>query len=175
MAQKLPPHEFEQLIKNAPLVSIDLVVRTRTGKVLLGRRSNDPAKEFFFVPGGRIFKDERIEEAFSRLAMEELGLRLKIADARSLGVHQHFYPTNVFGTQGFGTHYVVLAYELLRDEEIQHLPKGQHSEYQWMTMEQALGHPEVHPNSKAYLHNRTGSQNFEQEETKGGKSHPGFH
>jgi colanic acid biosynthesis protein WcaH len=151
MAQKLPPHDFEQIIKNGPLVSIDLVVRTKDGKLLLGLRSNEPAKGCFFVPGGRIFKDENFEEAFSRITEEELGVKMNMTEAHSLGVNQHFYPTNAVGTPGFGTHYVVLAYELLLDEEIPRLPKNQHSEYQWMTAEQALSHPMVHSNSKEYL------------------------
>jgi len=151
MAQKLPLQEFEQIIKYAPLVAIDLVVRTATGKLLLGLRSNEPAKGYFFVPGGRIMKDERIEDAFGRLTEEELGLKQSITEAHSLGVHQHFYATNAIGVQGFGTHYVVLAYELLLEEEIKNLPKSQHSEYQWMSVEQALSDPTVHSNSKAYL------------------------
>jgi colanic acid biosynthesis protein WcaH len=158
MAQKLTLQEFAQIIKLTPLVSIDLVVRTKTGKLLLGLRSNEPAKGFFFVPGGRIFKDEKFEDAFDRLTVEELGVKLNIAEAHSLGVYQHFYPTNAIGTQGFGTHYVVIAYELLLDEEIQHLPKSQHSEYQWMTVQQALCHPKVHPNSKTYFRQKFQSE-----------------
>ena len=153
MAQKLPTGDFAQLIKNAPLVAIDFVVRTTIGKLLLGLRSNEPARGFYFVPGGRIFKDERIADAFSRLAGEELGIDRKITDKNVcfLGVYQHFYSTNALGISGFGTHYVVLAYEMIVEAEILHLPKTQHGQYEWMTPEQALNHPNVHDHSKDYL------------------------
>jgi colanic acid biosynthesis protein WcaH len=68
-----------------------------------------------------------------------------------LGVFEHFYDTNAMGVQGFGTHYVVLARELLLENEIPNLPKVQHSDFRWMTADQALANPEVHPNSQAYL------------------------
>lgn len=55
-----------------PLVAIDLIVRSEE-KVLLGRRTNEPAKGFFFVPGGRIFKGETARTAFQRITLAELG------------------------------------------------------------------------------------------------------
>jgi hypothetical protein len=43
----------------APLVSIDLIIRDNADRVLLGLRNNEPAKGYFFVPGGIILKDCR--------------------------------------------------------------------------------------------------------------------
>ncbi len=153
MAQKLPSAEFAQLIKNAPLISIDLVVRTAAGKLLLGLRNNEPARGCYFVPGGRIFKDERMADAFGRVAREELGIELKMTtdNVTSLGAHEHFYDTNALGLPGFGTHYVVLAYKIQLADEIHTLPPSQHSRYLWMAAEQALNDPLVHENSKAYI------------------------
>ena len=151
MPKKLSMADFEQIVRNTPLVAIDLVVRSRDGRLLLGRRNNEPAKDWFFVPGGRIFKGERIEDAFSRIVEDELGIKRGINEAHSLGVHQHFYQTNALGIQGFGTHYIVMAYELRLESGLRELPQGQHCEYRWMTWEEAGAHAEVHPNSKAYL------------------------
>ena len=49
---------FKSVIENAPLVSIDLVVKNSLGQYLFGYRTNRPAKGFWFVPGGRIHKGE---------------------------------------------------------------------------------------------------------------------
>ena len=143
--------EFHDVVKNTPLVSIDLVVRTKTGKVLLGKRTNEPATGTLFVPGGRIRKDETIGNAFGRLTRVELGREYKLSDGHFLGVFEHFYQTNALNVPGFGTHYVVLAYELSIEGEIVELPKAQHSEYHWMTELDARNEPAVHENSRAYF------------------------
>jgi len=54
---RLGREEFLEVVERAPLVSIDLIVRRGDGLVLLGRRTNEPAKDFWFVPGGRIYKN----------------------------------------------------------------------------------------------------------------------
>jgi colanic acid biosynthesis protein WcaH len=48
----LSPDEFAQLVRIAPLVSIDVIVRDGQGSVLLGRRNFEPAKGSYFVPVG---------------------------------------------------------------------------------------------------------------------------
>lgn len=58
---------FRTVVESTPLVSIDLVVRNQQGNILLGERTNRPAQGYWFVPGGRILKDETFEGAFKRL------------------------------------------------------------------------------------------------------------
>ena len=58
----LDKKDFSELIKKAPLIAIDLcIVHKRC--ILLGKRINNPAKNFFFVPGGRVLKNEKIKNA----------------------------------------------------------------------------------------------------------------
>ena len=86
---------FSTVIENAPLISIDLVVKNSEDKILLGQRVNKPAKNSWFVPGGRIYKDEKIEDAFQRITKDEIGKIYKIDNAKFKGVYQHFYNDNV--------------------------------------------------------------------------------
>ena len=51
---------FSTVISSTPLISIDLIVKNKSKKVLLGKRVNEPAFEFWFVPGERVFKDESL-------------------------------------------------------------------------------------------------------------------
>src|SRR5215217_682629 len=88
---------FTQLVRLTPLVSIDLVIRNNEQKVLVALRTNEPAKGVYFVPGGCIRNNETIESAFTRILKAETGCIAKLADARFLGVFQHFYSTNRFG------------------------------------------------------------------------------
>ncbi len=73
MAQRLDELTFKTVVASTPLVSMDLIVRNKRDQVLLGLRTNRPAQGFWFVPGGRICKDETFEQAFVRLTEMELG------------------------------------------------------------------------------------------------------
>jgi colanic acid biosynthesis protein WcaH len=147
----LKKEDFVQIVRHTPLVSIDLVVRDADGKVLLGLRKNEPARNFWFVPGGRIRKDETLEAAFDRLCREELGLSLKMGEAKFLGVFEHLYPANFAAEPGFGTHYVVLAYQLVLRNGLGTPPAEQHDQYEWFHPKTLLEMPDVHGNTKAYF------------------------
>lgn len=141
---------FRQIVAKTPLISVDLIVRNKKEQVLLGLRLNRPAQGYWFVPGGRIRKDERIEAAFRRLTIAELGCACVIDNARFLGVYEHFYDDN-FSDKNFTTHYVVLGYEILIQENELNLPKEQHAKYRWNTIEQIISDPSVHDNTKLYF------------------------
>jgi colanic acid biosynthesis protein WcaH len=147
----MAPEEFARVIRLTPLIAIDLVVKSPEGRVLIGRRINEPAKGFFFVPGSRISKNETLDAAFRRITREELNREVAPEQARFLGVYEHFYPTNRFGEPGFGTHYVVLAHELPLEIDIKDLPTDQHGEYRWLYPKDILSSPDVHANTKAYF------------------------
>ena len=94
--QWLDRDTFKTIIDTTPLVSIDLLVRNAQGQILVGIRVNRPAQGYWFVPGGRILKNERLAEAFSRLTEAELGLKLDIKHARYLGLYEHLYDDSIF-------------------------------------------------------------------------------
>ncbi|WP_237067320.1 GDP-mannose mannosyl hydrolase [Microbulbifer guangxiensis] len=147
---KLPEETFKTVVSSTPLVSIDLVVSNSAGDILLGERLNRPAQGYWFVPGGRIVKDESMAEAFERLTEEELGVRVPLAEAEFLGPYEHFYSDN-FSAKEFSTHYVVLGYQLELDIPLEELPKQQHGRYRWWSRDQMLADPAVHVHSKWYL------------------------
>ena len=148
---RLGREEFLEVVERTPLVSIDLIVRRSDGRVLLGKRTNEPAKGYWFVPGGRIRKNERLADAFRRICEAELGRSFAITDAKFLGVFEHLYHTNFAGKPGTGTHYVVLAYELHADGLPGTLPADQHGEFDWFEVRRILGLEAVHPNTRAYF------------------------
>jgi colanic acid biosynthesis protein WcaH len=143
--------EFAEVVKKTPLVSIDLVVKNSRDEILVGLRKNEPAKGFWFVPGGRVLKDERIAEAFERVAHGELGIGLAFEDARFLGVFEHLYPTNFTQKGDFSTHYIALAYEVRIGETVLDLPDDQHSKYKWLNEESLDKQQNVHPYTKVYF------------------------
>jgi len=139
---------FSSIIHYTPLISIDLIVENSNGEVLLGKRVNEPAKSFWFVPGGRIFKDETLDTAFSRTVKEEIGLDLARKDALFMGVYEHFYDNNVFNNE-FSTHYIVLGHKIVTDEKL--TLNNQHEKYEWFTKEFILNDESVHKYTKNYF------------------------
>jgi colanic acid biosynthesis protein WcaH len=143
--------KFSYIVRCAPLPSLDLIIRDSDGRVLVGFRTNEPAKNYYFVPGGVIRKNESIELAFARILRAETGCRASFSDARFLGVFQHFYSTNRFGDPSYGTHYIVLAYELQLDHCPAIVLDAQHSESKWMAEADLVSAGDVHENTKAYF------------------------
>lgn len=143
--------EFIDLLHLSPLVSIDIVARDRQGRVLLGLRRNAPARDTWFVPGGRICKDETFATALARISEGELGVTLRLEDVELLGVYQHIYPDNAFGEPDLGTHYVVIACRARLEPEQLDVDGEQHSDARWAPVDELLADPGVHGNTKAYF------------------------
>ncbi|MFA9517442.1 GDP-mannose mannosyl hydrolase, partial [Halopenitus sp. H-Gu1] len=91
MSEWIPKEEWETIVRNVPIVSVDLVVKRSDG-IVLGKRTNEPAKGEWFVPGGRVQKSEARIEAVHRIAKEELGISVKVSE--SLGAFEHRYETS---------------------------------------------------------------------------------
>lgn len=148
---KLENNDFLQIIAKTPLVSIDLIVRDERDRILLGLRRNKPAQGYWFVPGGRIFKDERISQALARIGREELGFPLSADGVRFMGVFEHLYKDNFAGEPGVSTHYVVLGCEVLQRVTLEQLPKSQHSDWRFWDIDELMASGEVHKYAKAYF------------------------
>lgn len=143
--------DFRRAVEMLPLVSIDLLLRDSGGRYLTGLRRNPPAQGAWFVPGGRIRKNETLPQALQRIAREELGLALPAQAWRPRGVYEHFYGTNFAGETGRTTHYIVLAYEAELTLDCVSLPPGQHRRYRWQPAAAIAADPGAHPYTQAYF------------------------
>ena len=139
---------FKTIIDSAPLISIDILLK-KDNKFLLGRRVNKPAQGYFFSTGGRINKNETIDNAMARVALDELNIELK-SIPKFIGVFEHFYDDSIY--KDVSTHYVNIAYEY-EVEEIPDLPTEQHSEYKWFAIDELLENKQVHKYTKNYFRN----------------------
>jgi len=149
-AGRLNDDTFKTIVRNAPLISIDLIIRDTCGKILVGMRTNEPAKGFYFVPGGVIRKNETLADAFSRIVAAETGRHANISEAEFAGVFEHFYKTNRYEEPGYGTHYVVLAYRLAWPDNLEVTADDQHSHFKWIDAAELSRSSQVHENSRAY-------------------------
>ena len=145
---KLYNEDFLLVIDSTPLVSIDLIVRDLNGRILMGKRRNQPALGSWFVPGGRIKKGEDLESAIARIGKDELCVNITRKEGRLIDVFDHFYDTNFANAKGIQTQYVVIAYEYYLDLDINELPLDQHSKWQWFSESQS---DKTHKNSADYF------------------------
>ncbi|MDN5051238.1 GDP-mannose mannosyl hydrolase [Aliarcobacter butzleri] len=141
--------KFKTLVDIAPLVSIDFIIKNQDNKILLGKRVNKPACGYFFTLGGRVFKNETINEAKKRVLKDEIGLNIEDFNPKFIGVFEHFYKDS-FVDDNISTHYVNLAYEI-NISYIQDLPNKQHSNYIWLSLNELLNFNEVHKYVKDYF------------------------
>jgi colanic acid biosynthesis protein WcaH len=146
----LDPELFGVVVENTPLVAIDFIV-IDSESMLVGKRINRPAKDMFFVPGGRICKGESFKSAFSRVSETEIGKSLAPDDCKFLGIFDHFYPNSAV-SEDISTHYTVLAHVVdIRDHDLD-LDKmfDQHTEFKMMRMQTVVDNNRVHENTKTY-------------------------
>eukprot|EP00727_Mastigamoeba_balamuthi_P009117 m51a1_g4828 hypothetical protein (159) ;mRNA; f:182243-182872 len=149
----LPRDEWLQVVEKAVLVSIDLILRRREdGRVLVGLRTNEPARGCWFVPGGCVRKGERLDDAYRRISAAELGDTLERRNSRLVGAFDHWYDTNFALKEGVSTQYVCLAHvaEVDGPRARKWQVDEQHSQWRWLTVEELGSLPEVHPNTRAY-------------------------
>lgn len=147
MSKFIPMEQFKTVIEYTPLISIDLVTMFKD-KVLLGRRVNKPAKDFYFTTGGIVRKNELFREAQKRIAKNELGLELT-TELKFIGIFEHFYNDSIF--DNISTHYVNHGYLLELEKELINLPQEQHSDYKWFGIKELLQSDEVHKYVKDYF------------------------
>ncbi|GGC48592.1 GDP-mannose mannosyl hydrolase [Haloferax sulfurifontis] len=138
----IPDDEWETIVANVPLVSVDLVIR-HEGGVVLGLRENDPARGEWFVPGGTVFKNETLTDAVHRVADKELGVDVTIQSR--LGTFEHFYDTSeVDGVDS--KHYLATVFEVTLDDDNLEMD-AQHSKLE--VFEPPYGN--LHPYVERYL------------------------
>ena len=147
---------FEKIVKFSPIAAIDLCILNEKNEILLGKRINPPAKNYFFVPGGRIRKSEKISNAIRRILKDEINFEINdenLDKINLLGVFEHFYDDNFYGNKLFKSHYVVLAYSIqlkmlnkIKKKKI----NDQHEYYIWYGSDR-VKEIKIHQYAKDYL------------------------
>ncbi|WP_251328451.1 GDP-mannose mannosyl hydrolase [Haloplanus pelagicus] len=138
----IPEDAWRTVVRNVPIVSVDLIVR-HDGGVVLGKRENRPGRGEWFVPGGRVLKDEAIDDAIDRVAREELGVAVDVEER--LGVYEHFWERSEFDDVPT-KHYLVVGV-VVRPRSDAFVADDQHAELRIFE----APFPDLHPYVEAYL------------------------
>lgn len=141
-------NDYLNILKNSHVVSVDLIIMDTTDNVLLGKRNNAPAKDFWFVPGGRIQKNETLDDAIKRISLQETGNSL--SKTNFIGLYHHNYNDN-YDNNSFGTNYIVLGVGVKINNNINISPDKQHDDFKWWSISDLMASQNVHINTKNYF------------------------
>lgn len=146
---RLSKDDFSYFVKRMPLVSIDLCVSVDDKYMALVNRKKPPASGYLFTPGGRIQKNEGMDQAIHRILNDELGINYEARNCEFLDVFEHFYEDSAFSSY-IGTHYVCLLFSY-KLESCDQLNLGSvntslvgHDEVVWVDIENDLRKPKIH-------------------------------
>lgn len=76
-SHNLSLEEFRLIYGKVPRLTVEIVIQTADG-IVFAKRSIDPWLGLWHLPGGTVFKGERIEQAVKRIAREEAGVEIGI-------------------------------------------------------------------------------------------------
>lgn len=120
----IPEGRYKEILKEMPICCVDLIITYRNKSLIL-KRANKPAKGKWWLPGGRILKNETIKHAAIRKAKEEAGLDCNFI--KKLGVYETIFKDGPFG---LGIHTInVLC--LLKAKTNKVRLDSAHTEYKW--------------------------------------------
>lgn len=122
----IPTELYSKIHELLPIVCIDLVI-VKNGHILLLKRNRKPAEGQYWLPGGRMLRDETFVDGAKRLALGETGLHVDAIE--TLGVDNLMFPDDPFG-HGKGTHTVTVIVKCVPvDTEVK--IDGNHDTYVW--------------------------------------------
>ena len=144
--------DFRFVVRTTPLFAIDLIVQDHRQHVLVGLRENQPAKNFWFVPGGRVLKNEPLGKACARILATEVGLPMPDGASIQLrGLFEHIYTEGQFDDESINAHYIIAAcnFTLPPNRAITH--DDQHAVMKFVSIDALLADSRVHPFTKNYF------------------------
>ncbi len=118
-------------MENVPIICVDLLVKYNDTYLLMLRKNN-PIKGKYWMPGGRVYKNESLGKAVKRKCLEECGVKVK--NYKKVGVIEYIKEEAPFNNIKSGIHVVSIVYEILIDSK-NILMDSQHDDYKWVSFE----------------------------------------
>jgi len=108
---------YGDAVQNLPIPCVDIFLFNPYSKsYLLVLRKDPPAQNFWWPPGGRVYKGETLAECAKRKCREELGLKATdVTVLKNLGVVETFFPDSAWNTQ---THTINVLYLLRLNSDV---------------------------------------------------------
>ncbi|GAC1468200.1 MAG: NUDIX domain-containing protein [Isosphaeraceae bacterium] len=124
----IPQSVYELILQNVPIACVDIAI-VASGGVLLVRRKDRPAAGEWWLPGGRVYKGEKMCAAARRKGVEEVGLECHVGPI--IHTAETIFPDGPHGIPVHSINSCFLLYPINRDSEVEVRLDGHHSSYQW--------------------------------------------
>ena len=126
----IPDDTYTQIKSLMPIPCVDLLI-LHDNRLLLMLRNNEPGKDLWFTPGGRVHVGETLEEAVQRVLEKETGLKPLYIEQR--GTMSHIWPTE---------HAITTFYRVeVNDSNI--TMNEEHRDYRWFSKLPKDSHPNL--------------------------------
>lgn len=116
---------YNQILRTMPIICVDGIIFNDKHEILFLKRNNEPEKNKWWFPGGRLLKNENLENAIVRKFKEEVDLEVTVK--KFIGVTETIFDTGPFDIP---VHTVNFTF-LLDSEKYQLKIDELHSEYIW--------------------------------------------
>ena len=123
----IPEEDYRKIVDLMPIVCIDAIIVNENNEFLLIKRRNEPLKGEYWVPGGRLFKNEPLRKAAERKVREELGLNAGVL--MPIGVYEDVFERNPLNVSS-GLHTISIVYLVVVEKDSVVLD-GQSEDWGW--------------------------------------------
>lgn len=132
---------YTKILEHVPICAVDFVL-VHQGKVLLALRKDEPAKGQWWIPGGRVLKNETLVDAVKRKAKQEAGVEVDVI--RKIGCYEVMFAEAPFPEVKTGVHYLAVCFVVVPQDKniIITLDKTQ-ERHRWIRNLESELHPYV--------------------------------
>lgn len=121
---------YQNAVHQLPIACVDIFLyNSKLDAYLLVFRKNAPAKDTWWIPGGRLYKGESFFEAAIRKCREEINV--KVRPIKQLGTYSTLFPDSEWECQTHTINTIVLA--ILSSDEKPEV-NFDHADYQWRSL-----------------------------------------
>ncbi len=96
MKQPLTAEEFRDIYSKVPRLNVEVCIKTERGLVLT-KRSIEPWKNYWHIPGGTVYMGETLDDAVRRVALYETGVKVAVGKLLGAIVYPGIHGQNSFG------------------------------------------------------------------------------
>ena len=125
MKNYIVEEKYQEIIKLIPIFCIDFLIRNED-RILLIKRKEEPLKDIYWFPGGRLRLNETIEELTIRILKNEVGKVFN--DYKLIGFSNYIF-NNFENSRAI--HTPTLIFEIEVDKIFKPILDEKHSDYIW--------------------------------------------
>ncbi len=103
----IPPDEYRIILENVPLVCVNVII-PKDNTVLVVYRLEESAKGEWWIPGGRVYKNEKLGDTAVRIARQEVGLDVTVK--KLVGIYDEMFDKGAIPDLKDGVHYISIIF-----------------------------------------------------------------